>query len=80
MGTNIGVTATGDPEAVARITAKRGMTASAVMRKERARLRLLFGRGALYRADIMGGVSAKGSKPIILRVRVITRKGKEAKR
>ena len=55
MGTNIGIRATGDREAIERIAAKRGMTAEAVMRKERARMRKLFGRGALYRADIMGG-------------------------
>lgn len=55
MGTNIGVRATGDRKAVERIARKRGMSADAVMRKERARMRKLFCRGALYRADIMGG-------------------------
>ena len=55
MGTDIGVRATGDRKAIERIASKRGMTASAVMRKERARLHVLFGRGALYRADILGG-------------------------
>ncbi|MBQ4385702.1 MAG: hypothetical protein II823_07290 [Kiritimatiellae bacterium] len=55
MATDIGVRATGDREAVERIARKRGMTVSAVMRKERARMRKLFCRGALYRADIMGG-------------------------
>lgn len=54
MGTNIGVRATGDRLAVERIAAKRGMAADAMLRKERARMRVLFGRGALYRADIMG--------------------------
>ena len=55
MATDIGVRATGDRRTIERIAKKRGMTASAVMRKERARMRVLFGRGALYRADIMGG-------------------------
>ena len=55
MGTNIGVRATGDRRAIERIAAKRHTTASAVVKKERARMRRLFGRGALYRADIMGG-------------------------
>ena len=55
MATDIGVRATGGREAVERIARDRGMTAEAVMRKERARMRVLFGRGALYRADIMGG-------------------------
>ena len=54
MGTNIGVRATGDRKAIERIALKRGMTASAVMRNERARMRKLFCRGALYRADILG--------------------------
>lgn len=54
MATDIGVRATGERGAVARIAAKRGMTVDAVMHKEQARMRMLFGRGALYRADIMG--------------------------
>ena len=54
MATDIGVKATGDRRAVERIAKKRGMTVPAVMRKERARMRKLFCRGALYRADIMG--------------------------
>ena len=54
MATDIGVRATGNPEEVARIAAKRGTTADAVVKAERARMRRLFGRGALYRADIMG--------------------------
>ena len=58
MATDIGVRATGDRQAIERIAKKRGMTASAVMRKERARMRKLFCRGALYRADILG--SSKG--------------------
>lgn len=64
MGTDIGVRATGSREAVERIAKKRGMTASAVMRKEQARMRRLFGRGALYRADIMGGAAGKGKNAI----------------
>ena len=59
MGTDIGVRASGDREAVERIAKRRGMAADAMLREERARTRLLFGRGALYRADIMGGVSPK---------------------
>lgn len=54
MGTNIGVRATGDRRAIERIAAKQGTTASAVVKKERSRMRRLFGRGALYRADILG--------------------------
>ena len=57
MATDIGVRATGDREAVEWIAKKRGMTVSAVMRKERARMRALFGRGALYRADILADVA-----------------------
>lgn len=54
MGTNIGVRAHGDRKALERIAAKRGTTASAVVKKERARMRRLFGRGALYRATSWG--------------------------
>ena len=54
MATDIGVKATGDRRAIERIAAKRHTTASAVVKKERARMRRLFGRGALYRADILG--------------------------
>ena len=54
MATDIGVKATGDRKAIERIARKRGVTADAVMRKEGARMRKLFCRGALYRADIMG--------------------------
>lgn len=61
MGTDIGVRASGGREAVERIARRRGMAADAMLRDERARARLLFGRGALYRADIMimGVVSPK---------------------
>lgn len=63
MATNIGVIATGDRDAVERIAAKRGVTVEAVIRKERARMRRLFGRGALYRADILGaGAPARTSR------------------
>lgn len=54
MATDIGVKATGSRAAIERIAAKRHTTASAVVKKECARMRRLFGRGALYRADIMG--------------------------
>lgn len=54
MGTDIGVKGSGGREAVERIAERRGMAADAMLREERARVRLLFGRGALYRADIMG--------------------------
>ncbi len=54
MATDIGVRATGDREEIERIARKRGLTADAVMAQGRARMRRLFGRGALYRADIMG--------------------------
>ena len=57
MGTDIGVRASGDREAVERIAKRRGMAADAMLREGRAWTRLLFGRGALYRADIIGGVS-----------------------
>ncbi|MBQ8125890.1 MAG: hypothetical protein IJ173_08410 [Kiritimatiellae bacterium] len=57
MATDIGVKATGDRRAIERIAAKRHTTASAVVKKERARMRRLFGRGALYRADIMGAAA-----------------------
>ena len=54
MATDIGIRATEDRKTIERIAKRRGMTADAAMRKERARMRVLFGRGALYRADIMG--------------------------
>lgn len=54
MGTDIGVKANGDRETVEQIAERRGMAADAMLRRERARVRALFGRGALYRADIMG--------------------------
>ncbi len=57
MATDIGVKATGDRRAIERIAAKRHTTASAVVKKERARMRRLFGRGALYRADILADVA-----------------------
>ena len=57
MGTDIGVKADGGREAVERIAERRGMAADAMLRRERARVRALFGRGALYRADIMGDPS-----------------------
>lgn len=59
MGTDIGVRASGGREAVDRIAKRRGMAVDAMLRDERARTRLLFGRGALYRADIMGVASPK---------------------
>lgn len=78
MATDIGVKATGDREAVERIARKRGMTAAAVMRKERARMRALFGRGALYRADIMGDCEKRPRKRgrVFLAGRDITRSGR----
>lgn len=60
MGTDIGVKAIGRRDAVEKIAEKRGMTVDAVMRREGARIRALFGRGALYRADIMGRPSCGG--------------------
>ncbi len=62
MGTDIGVKAFGGREAVERIAKKRGIASDAMLREERTRMRLLFGRGALYRADIMGNLLPKCGK------------------
>lgn len=62
MGTDIGVKATGSRKAVERIAKKQGMTADAVLKKERARMRRLFCRGALYRANIMGQEGRRGKE------------------
>lgn len=75
MGTDIGVKAGSDREAVERIAERRGMAADAMLRRERARARALFGRGALYRADIMGGPGGTPPVGLFTQGRVIARTG-----
>lgn len=74
MGTDIGVRAFGGREAVEQMARRRGIEAETMLREERTRMRLLFGRGALYHADIMGDVLPKCGNDPLLRGRDITRK------